>query len=84
MVVRCSMARSMRIFISKNAAAARRTSRAPRGRKFGASRPLPNASAASASRTIGLIWLRRNTMAMVSTTTEVSTIHIRKISELEL
>ena len=31
------------VFISRKAAAARRTSRAPRGRKFGASRPLPKA-----------------------------------------
>ena len=53
--VRCSMARSMRVFISMKAAAARRTSRAPRGRKFGTSRPLPKLSAASASRKIGRI-----------------------------
>ena len=32
--VRCSMERSMRDFISRKAWAARRTSRAPRGRKF--------------------------------------------------
>ena len=46
-------------------------------------RPLPNASAASASRRIGLIWLRMNRIATVSRTTEVPTIHIRKICELE-
>ncbi len=34
-VVRCSICRSMRRFISRKACAARRTSRAPRGRKFG-------------------------------------------------
>jgi hypothetical protein len=53
-------------FISMKACAARRTSRAPRGRKFGASRPLPKLSAASASRRIGLIWLRRNRTATIS------------------
>ena len=47
--VRCSIARSTRVFISMKACAARRTSRAPRGRKFGTSRPLPKLSAASAS-----------------------------------
>ena len=39
--VRCSIARSMRGFISRKAYAARRTSRAPRGRNS-TSRPLPN------------------------------------------
>ena len=63
--VRCSIARSMRVFISMKACAARRTSRAPRGRKFGTSRPLPKLSAASASRRIGLIWLRRKRIATV-------------------
>ena len=53
------------VFISMKACAARRTSRAPRGRKFGTSRPLPKLSAASASRRIGRIWLRRNRIATV-------------------
>ena len=83
MVVRCSIARSTRSFISMKATAARRTSRAPRGRKFGASRPLPKASAASARRRIGRIWLRRKMMATVSSTSEVPTIQNRKISEFE-
>jgi hypothetical protein len=39
MAVRCSRLRSMRRFISMKAWAARRTSRAPRGRKSGTSRP---------------------------------------------
>ena len=82
-VVRCSMARSTRVFISMKACAARLTSRAPRGRKFGASRPLPKASAASASLRIGLIWLRKKMMATNSRTAEVPTIHNRKISEFE-
>ena len=81
--VRCSIARSMRVFISMKACAARRTSRAPRGRKSGASRPLPKLSAASASRRIGLIWLRRKPMATASSTSEVPTIQSRKISEFE-
>ncbi len=83
MVVRCSMARSTRLFISMKAAAARRTSRAPRGRKFGTSRPLPKLSTASASRRIGRIWLRRNRIATVISTSEVPTIHSRKISEFD-
>ena len=73
----------MRVFISMKACAARRTSRAPRGRKFGASRPLPKLSAASASRRIGLIWLRRNRIATVSSTSEVPTIQSRKMSEFD-
>jgi hypothetical protein len=78
-----SIVRSMRVFISIKAAAARCTSRAPRGRKFGTSRPLPKLSAASASRRIGRIWLRRKAIATVSSTTEVPTIHNRKICEFE-
>src|SRR5207253_4697893 len=58
-------------------------SRAPRGRKFGASRPLPKLSAASARRRIGLIWLRRNSTATISRIDDVPTIQNRKISELE-
>ncbi len=81
--VRCSIMRSTRVFISMKACAARRTSRAPRGRKFGTSRPLPKLSAASASLRIGLIWLRRKAMATISSTVEVPTIQSRKISELE-
>ena len=81
--VRCSIARSMRVFISMKACAARRTSSAPRGRKLGTSRPLPKLSAASASRRIGRIWLRRNRIATISSTVEVPTIQSRKISELE-
>ena len=81
--VRCSIERSMRAFISRNACAARRTSRAPRGRKFGASRPLPKLSAASASRRIGLIWLRRNSTATISRIEEVPSIQKMKISEFE-
>ena len=73
----------MRAFISMNACAARRTSRAPRGRKFGASRPLPKLSAASASRRIGLIWLRRNSTATIRRIEEVPSIQKMKISELE-
>ena len=65
------------------AAAARRTSRAPRGRKFGDLAALAEASAASASRRIGRIWLRRNRMATVSSTSEVPTIHSRKIQEFD-
>ncbi|MEY9737789.1 hypothetical protein ABH985_005578 [Bradyrhizobium ottawaense] len=81
--VRCSMVRSMRDFISRKATAARRTSRAPLGRKFGASRPLPKLSAASARRRIGLIWLRRNSTATISKIEDVPTIQNRNISELE-
>ena len=81
--VRCSIERSMRDFISRKACAARRTSRAPRGRKFGASRPLPKLSAASASRRIGLIWLRRNSTETISRIDEVPSIQKRKISEFE-
>ena len=81
--VRCSMARSTRVFISMKAAAARRTSRAPRGRKFGTSRPLPKLSAASASFRMGLIWLRRKMMATPISTSEVPTIQSRKISEFD-
>ena len=44
---------------------------------------MPKASAASASRRIGRIWLRRNRIATVSSTTEVPTIQIRKMCELE-
>ena len=65
------------------ACAARRTSRAPRGRKSGTSRPLPKLSAASASRRIGRIWLRRNRTATVSSTSEVPTIQTRKMCELD-
>ena len=81
--VRCSIARSMRVFISMKACAARRTSRAPRGRKLGTSRPLPKLSAASASLRIGLIWLRRKMMATISSTVDVPTIQSRKISEFD-
>ena len=83
MAVRCSIARSTRVFISMKACAARRTSRAPPGLKFGTSRPLPKLSAASAKRRIGLIWLRRKTMATPISTTEVPTIQSRKISEFD-
>ena len=83
MVVRCSMVRSTRDFISMKAEAARRTSWAPRGRKSGTSRPLPKPSTASASRRIGRIWLRRNRIATVISTSEVPTIHNRKISEFD-
>jgi hypothetical protein len=82
-VVRCSIVRSTRRFISMKACAARRTSRAPRGLKPGTSRPLPKLSAASASRRIGLIWLRRNRIATNSSTSEVPIIHHRKISEFD-
>ena len=81
--VRCSIERSMRAFISRKACAARRTSRAPLGRKFGASRPLPKLSAASASRRIGLIWLRRNSTETISRIDEVPSIQKMKISEFE-
>ncbi len=77
------MVRSMRDFISRKATEARRTSRAPRGLKFGASRPLPKLSAASASRRIGLIWLRRNSTATIKRIDDVPTIQNRKISEFE-
>jgi hypothetical protein len=82
-VVRCSMVRSTRRFISMKACAARRTSRAPRGLKPGTSRPFPKLSAASASRRIGLIWLRRNAIATASRNSEVPTIQNRKISEFD-
>ena len=81
--VRCSIERSMRPFISMKDCAAWRISRAPRGRKSGASRPLPKLSAASASRRIGRIWLRRNSTATVSRTTDVPIIQNRKISEFD-
>ena len=48
--------------MERKAAPARRTSSAPAGRN-GAERPLPKASAASASARIGRTWLRRKTMA---------------------
>ena len=67
----------------RNATAARRTSVAPRARRLGASRPLPKLSTASVSRRIGRIWLRRNRIAMVISTSEVPTIQDRKISELD-
>ena len=35
-------------------------------------------------RRIGRIWLRRKTMAMASSTTEVATIHQMKMSEFEM
>ena len=56
---------------------------APRGRKFGASRPLPKLSAASANRRIGLIWLRRNSTATIRRIDDVPSIQKIKISELE-
>ena len=81
-VVRCSMARSMRRFISRKAWPAWRTSRAPRGRNS-ISRPLPKLSAASASRRIGRIWLRRNRIAMPSSTSDEPPIQTRKMCEFE-
>ena len=82
--VRCSIERSTRAFISRNACAAlphfpraaRDGSSAPRG-------PLPKLSAASASRRIGLIWLRRNNTATIKRIEEVPSIQKMKISELE-
>ncbi len=56
--VRCSIWRSMRARMRRKAWAAWRTSAAPEGRKSGASWPRPNRSAACASRSIGLAWLR--------------------------
>ena len=53
------------------------------GRKFGTSRPLPKLSAASASRRIGRIWLRRNRTATIRRIEEVPSIQKMKISELE-
>ena len=41
------------------------------------------AAAASASRRIGRIWLRRNRIATISNTVEVPTIQSRKISEFD-
>ena len=72
--VRCSIWRSRRERIDRKAAPARRTSSAPAGRK-GSERPLPKASAASASARIGRTWLRRKTTA-----TAVSRIAARIIS----
>ncbi len=81
-VVRCSIARSMRRFISMKAWPAWRTSRAPRGRNS-ISRPLPNPSATAASRRIGLIWLRRNRIATPSRTSEEPIIQTRKMCEFD-
>jgi hypothetical protein len=78
--VRCSICRSMRSRIWMKAKPARRTSSAPRGLKSrGIGRPLPKLSAASASFSIGRIWLRRKGMAMVRSTSDVPTIQTRKI-----
>ena len=81
-MVRCSIARSMRRFISMKAWPALRTSRAPRGRKS-SSRPLPKLSATSASRRIGRIWLRRNRIATPSSTRDEPPIQSRKMCEFE-
>ena len=81
-VVRCSIARSTRRFISTKAAPAWRTSRAPRGLKA-TSRPLPNSSAARANRRIGRIWLRRNEVAIARMTTEATVVQMKKICELD-
>ncbi len=84
MAVRCSIWRSMRSRIRMKATPARRTSSAPRGWKsVGIGLPLPKLSAASASFRIGLIWLRRKAMAMASSTSDVPTIHSRKMPVLE-
>ena len=80
MAVRWSICRSMRSRIWMKARPARRTSSAPRGRKLlGGGRPLPKLSAASASWVIGRIWLRRKGIAIISSTSEVPTIHSRKM-----
>ncbi len=81
-VVRSPRVRSTRRFISRKAWPACLTSVAPRGRNS-TSRPLPKLSAASASERIGLIWLRRNRMAMVSSTSEAPSIQTRKMWLLE-
>jgi hypothetical protein len=70
----------MRSRIWMKAKPARRTSSAPRGRKSGGiGRPLPKLSAASASLRIGLIWLRRKGIAIISRTSDVPTIQTIKI-----
>ena len=58
--VRCARKRRMRSCMRLNAAAAWRTSVAPSGRIGGTSRPMPNASAAAASRWMPRTWLRMN------------------------
>ena len=65
MAVRCSVARSIRRFISMKALPACRTSRAPWGLKSRL-RPLPKSSAARARRRMGRIWFRRKMIATVS------------------
>ena len=54
----------MRACMRLNAAAAMRTSVAPSGLIGPRSRPMPNASAASARRRIARTWLRRNRAAI--------------------
>ena len=60
MVVRCARKRRSRSCMRLNAVAARRTSIAPSGRIGPGSRPMPNASAATARRLMPRTWLRRN------------------------
>ena len=72
--VRWVICRVIRSRISRNAPAAWRTSLAPEGRKSVTSRPLPKLSAASASRRIGRIWLRRKMIAMANSTSALPTI----------
>ena len=77
--VRCVSWRLIRSFICRNEFAAWRTSVAPSGLKPVTSRPSPNARAATASRRIGRIWLRMNTIATANSTSDEPTIHSRKM-----
>ena len=76
--VRCSVARSIRRFISMKASPACLTSVAPCGLKL-TSRPFPKSSAACASLKIGRIWLRRKMIATVRRTIIAPSIQRTKI-----
>ena len=74
MAVRCSIgALDAALHLDEGVAGLAHLARAARP-ELDASRPLPKASAASASRRIGRIWLRRNRIATPSSTSDVPTI----------
>ncbi len=77
--VRCVIWRRMRSRILRKAEAAWRTSVAPSSLKLGTSRPLPKLSAAAASRRSALTWLRMNSDATASSTSEDPAIHSTKM-----
>src|SRR5262249_6716964 len=69
--------------LARAAPAAGRTPGARGGGRGGSPPPWRIFGAAPGSRRIGRIWLRRNSTATVISTSEVPTIHARKMCELE-